>query len=180
MHFNAQPYLQQNNVWRHLSFCVIRCAQIINYKLMFHMFVAVFCFRKFFEGKSLPENWAVQCASGSCEEPDGASFAPFFVQCQPRCSGLVEADIEARKQNSDLNPSFRNPVGQQKKVQLSKDFSLEPCWKQPGSMESEEELNPLICVFIASKSWVGMNGVCFGKRQWCQSLCCGHEYASQF
>lgn len=51
MHFNAQPYLQQNNVWRHLSFCVIRCAQIINYKLMFHIFVAFFV-----SGNSLKES----------------------------------------------------------------------------------------------------------------------------
>ena len=111
-----------------------------------------FCFRKLFSNAPpLPENWAVQCASGDDEEADGASFAPFFVRCQPRCSGLVEADIKAWKQHSGLNPSFHNPGGQQKKVKLSNDFNLEACWKQPGSVGFDEELNTLlVCVFIAS------------------------------
>jgi len=99
---------------------------------------------KFFKNP-LPENWAVQCASGDDEEPAGASFAPFFVQCQPRCSGLVEADVEAWKQHSDLDPSFRNPGGQQKKVQLSKDFSLELVgwrWADEASDIGSTEISP--------------------------------------
>lgn len=122
---------------------------------VFTLLSTLFCFRKFFEGNSLPENWAFQCASGKKERAVGASFAPFFVRCQlkhqPRCSGLVKADIEEWKRHSHLNPSFRNPGGRQNKVRLSNDFSLEPHWKQPGSVGSEGN-TPLVCVFIASIS----------------------------
>ena len=144
----------------------------------------VFCFRKFFKNP-LPENWAVQCASGDDEEPAGASFAPFFVQCQPRCSGLVEADVEAWKQHSDLDPVLPQPGWAAEESPIVKRFQSWTLLEAAGISGVWGRIRYTldiwyVCLLLLNleRGWT-LNEVFFGKRQWCQSLCCAHGYTSQ-
>lgn len=176
------PNLQQNSVWRPLSFCVMRCAQIINW--CFHTFVASFLFQEILQKPPAWELGSPMCFRRWWRAGRGF-ICPFLRAMSTKMFRPCGGWRRSMETTFGLGSVLPQPGWAAEESPIVKRFQSWTLLEAAGISGVWGRIRYTldiwyVCLLLLNleRGWT-LNEVFFGKRQWCQSLCCAHGYTSQ-